>query len=557
MSAIFGWVGSPNPARLKAMADELAHRAAGPPQTFITDDITLALLADPSGGEIKPTVSGCRAIAGNTQNGAAPIEGLRGMFVLAEWDATKKLLTLVRDGTGRRTLYHATHEADFLFASEPKAIHRLAGFARRIRPASLAQYLAFSFVPGRNTMLEGLHELPAGHLLNFSLPGKTQSEQCWFRPEASAPFSDEIDGAAVFRERLQQSIRNIAPASNLPSAAFLSGGLDSSAVVTELARSELPSPSCFSISFGDNLPNEIRFAQAVAKRAGVTHEIVTITPKTFSRNLRELIRHLDDPIGDPVTMPNFELARYVASLGFRHVWNGEGGDPCFGGPKNLYLLLSQWYESHQIVNASIEEVYLSSFRRAYEELDTLVHPELRRQIDHQRDLIAPLTPFFQATKSERFLDKLMAINMRMKGAHLILPKVERLLGAHGLTPLSPLFDESMAELSYSLPESWKIRNGIDKFAMREAYRTHLPASVIQRPKFGMRVPVKFWFRAELRSLAREILSTKRIEAAGIFNPERVRQILNFESEESTSRHGMHLWMLLIFELWREETGASL
>ena len=247
-------------------------------------------------------------------------------------------------------------------------------------------------------------------------------------------------------------------------------------------------------------------------------------------------------------MPNYILAREVASRGFRHVFNGEGGDPCFGGPKNLPMLLGHWYGASGV---SRERAYLASFRRAYDDLGRLLAPGFLEQIDPERDLEALLRPMFQRSDLPRLLDKLMAINMRFKGAHLILPKVERMLGAHGLLPLSPLFDEEMIELSFRLPGRRKLRHGVEKAIMKEAYTDLLPGPVIHRAKVGMRVPVRAWFDRGLRRTVRRLLHRRRLEEGEIWNPERVRQLLDGTVGESSPRYGMRLWMLLMFELWRE------
>jgi asparagine synthase (glutamine-hydrolysing) len=149
-----------------------------------------------------------------------------------------------------------------------------------------------------------------------------------------------------------------------------------------------------------------------------------------------------------------------------------------------------------------------------------------------------------------FLNKLMAINIRLKGAHLILPKVERMLAASGIAPLSPLFSEEMVRLSMQLPPRLKLSRGVEKVILKRAFASRLPESVIERPKSGMRVPVHFWFQGEMRRYARSILSSKAIRAAGIFQPQRVKQLLDYSTEEGPGRYGLRLWMLLTFELWR-------
>jgi len=144
----------------------------------------------------------------------------------------------------------------------------------------------------------------------------------------------------------------------------------------------------------------------------------------------------------------------------------------------------------------------------------------------------------------------LAINIRLKGGHLILPKVERMYGASGLVAQSPLFDEEIIRLAFSMPGDMKVRGAIEKYVIKQAYQDALPKRIIDRPKSGMRVPVHYWFQKDLRRYARHILSPKEIKRAGIFDPARVKQLLRYETEEGPGRYGIRLWMLLTFELWR-------
>jgi asparagine synthase (glutamine-hydrolysing) len=234
----------------------------------------------------------------------------------------------------------------------------------------------------------------------------------------------------------------------------------------------------------------------------------------------------------------------------RWVFNGEGGDPLFGGPKNIPMLLHHWYGGVERGALHRESLYLDSYRRAYDDLQQLLTPEWRACYDQCSELENTLTPFFACRRPRHFLDKLMAINIRLKGAHLILPKVERMTAAWGLTVLSPLFDSRLVQLSFQMPPGLKLDRGVEKAIMKRAYREELPSAVVDRPKSGMRVPVHYWFRGEMKRYARRILGRKALRSAGIFNPDRVQQLLRYDIEEGRGRYGLRLWMLITFEIWR-------
>jgi asparagine synthase (glutamine-hydrolysing) len=567
MDAIYGFSGRPDPTRLDQMDAVLSHRGGErvrdvAPQGTIgirhRADINRAIYRDGnlSLGLIGQLGNDGRAVdepdlktLANRfrREGIAAIDTLRGAFIVVIRDG--ETWHLVRDGAGVRTVYWTTHRGRFRFAIEPKSLLSDRALPREIRPGAVAQYLTYSFVPGRDTMLTGLQELKPAHRLRWS-PGHAAVEQRWFSyddpPESSR---SDAEWCTTFREAMGKAVRERIPGGDGPLGVFLSGGIDSSIVAAELVEQTSRPIHSYTIHFGTDYPNEIEFARSVAQRLGTKHQELEVRPETFVPRLRKIAWHLDEPIGDPIAVPNFELAGMAASE-VGHVFNGEGGDPCFGGPKNVSMMLHHWYGGEPLAPGFRERWYLASYRRAYGELGRLISPEWSEQIDEKRDLEQILTPYFETSHPARLLDKLMSINIQLKGAHLILPKVDRMLGAWGLGVAAPLFDERMLAFSYALPGHLKLAAGVEKIILKEAYRNELPAEVIARPKSGMRVPVHWWFRDELRGLALELLSPRSIREAGIFNPARVRQLLDYNTVEGPGRYGLRLWMLITFELWR-------
>lgn len=576
MTALYGFSGSPRPDWLEQMGGALTHRGDAPAEHLVTPHASIGWAANSRLPPLGVCGGGCHclgdagvAVAGfltavpqgagpplkrllnsYLQGGVDALRHVRGDYVMAIRQGTA--IDLVRDGPGARSLYYAWHEGRMFFAVEPKAIVSVAGFPRRLYAPALAQYLAFSFVPGSRTMLQDVRELPAGHAARFSgsQPPEIVRYFQFERNESDVPLNGNGDGDPVagFRNALALAVESRMPKQG-PVGVFLSGGLDSSVVTAEAARQAPGRVTSYALHFGPKYANELSFAREVADRCGTTHHEIQLRPRHFLPRLRSMIRHLDDPIGDPVTMPNYELSRMV-SQDQCVVFNGEGGDPCFGGPKNLPMMLQHWYGGIDRGEHFRERAYLASYRRAYEEIQRLLTPEAAAECDYQRDLVGVLRPFFRTEQPKHFLNKLMSINIRLKGANLILPKVERMTGAWQLTPLAPLFSQELVDLSMRLPPQWKLHRGVEKIVLKRAYENHLPSSVIQRPKSGMRVPVHFWFRGELKRYARKVLSPRALRSAGIFQPDRVKQLLNYDTVEGPGRYGLRLWMLLTFEIWR-------
>lgn len=573
MGAIFGFTGPLDPALLHRMGEAMSHRGshgvtldehpsgsvgyrAGYEES-IRDKLGTGLLRD---GDVTIAVAGyptaCpgvrRLLADYRQRGLDLVRDIRGAFVLVIRD--RDTVHLARDGAGGRTVYYAQHGGRFLFAIEPKGILAVPGFPRRLRPAAVAAYLTFSFVPGEQTMLQHLYELPAGHIVSCRGDGPVR-QQRFFTFEHTPPDSQHSPRHWVSqtRQAVSQAVRARLPANDDPIGVFLSGGLDSSLITAEVVRQCRENGrhpvKTYAIHFGASYPNELPFARAVADHCGTDHEEVLVGPKDIVAWMRRMAWHLDDPIGDPITSPNFELSRRAAQ-DVRWVFNGEGGDPCFGGPKNIPMMLHHWYGGVAREDGYLERQYLQSYRRGYEELSHLLSPDFLKHVDFHQDLERIVKPFFDCPRTDGLLNKLMAINIRLKGAHLILPKVERMTAAWGVTPLSPLFDERLIQLSFLMPPRLKLAAGVEKIVLKQAYQDLLPRQIVDRPKSGMRVPVHYWFKGELRRYARKILSPRQVRRVGIFNDRRVKQLLDYDTQEGPGRYGLRLWMLITFEMWR-------
>jgi asparagine synthase (glutamine-hydrolysing) len=580
MAALYGCSGADAGAILGAMSQALVHRGAratetpadpggglghrGPASEFVysgrdeagADSVEggIAASADLAlclAGTLRRAPGDARSpaalLAAWRTRGLDLVADLEGDFILAVRE--RERFYVVRDGVGARTAYYAWHRGRFLFASEAKAVLAAPGFPRRIRPAALAQYLTFSFVPGAGTMLEGLCEIPAGHAVICDGRGEPRLERYFiFETDATVAGVPEDVWAKQFRETFERAVAVRRPRGE-PVGVALSGGLDSSVVTAEVARQHDAPVRTYAIHFGSRYPHELDYARLVARRCKTAHTEVEIQPADFLPQLRSMIWALDEPIGDPITMPNFALAERMRQ-DVRHVFNGEGGDPVFGGPKNLPMLLHHVYGGVDRGPGFRERAYLASYRRGYDEIHRLIAPSFRAQIDPARDLEALLTPYFETERPSGFLEKLLAMNIRLKGAHLILPKVERMTARFGITPLSPLFDEQLVRLAFRMPGRMKLHQGIEKIVLKRAYADDLPPEVIARPKSGMRVPVHFWFQGELRRYARKMLSRRAVREAGLFDPDRVQQILDFRTDEGPGRYGLRLWMLVTLELWR-------
>ncbi|MCP4520349.1 MAG: hypothetical protein GY827_01415 [Cytophagales bacterium] len=482
------------------------------------------------------------------QKGLDFLQEIRGSFVMVIIDG--ETIHLVRDGAGRKTIFYAKQGNLFNFAIEPKALSQFNRFERKINHASIVKYFSFSFIPERDTMLEDIFELKPNTIVSYH-PQKGISEQHYLNLDNVEKH--HIDDLEYWKQDLstemQKDVQFLLKNTNDKVGVFLSGGLDSSIISAIVAQESQKTIPTYSIHFGEEYRNELDFARMVADRYQTDHHEVKVDPNNFLPKLFKTIWHLDDPIGDPITVPNFELAQF-ASKKCNYIFNGEGGDPCFGGPKNIPMMVQEWYGTSKEENYR-EKAYLNSYQRGYAYMDKFLQPKVLNSLNHSTELEGILTPFFNTDQPSNYLDKLMNINIQLKGAHLILPKVERMLGASQITPLSPMFTENVIRKSMEMPSLYKLNQGVEKYILKKAYWEDIPREIINRPKSGMRVPVQYWFQKEMKKYAKKVLLNKSFKETGLFNQETIREILAYDFERGIRRHGLLLWMILTFEIWRK------
>jgi len=482
------------------------------------------------------------------------IQSLEGAFVSAL--AYGEKLILIRDHGGVKVLYWNLNKDRLIFASEIKALFADPSTPKRMRMAALPEYLTFSFVPGERTMFEDIYELQPGTTLKYHNGDVSLRRHFLFEEmewDGQERRSDH-EYAEQVRADLEHSVGQCCGKKRTPPAVFLSGGIDSSAVLGVTANLFPGVPvKTFSVHFGPKYANENEYVSMMADRYKTDHTWLEIRPSNFVRRMRRIIWQLDDPIGDPITVPNFLLAE-AGSRVSDVVLNGEGGDPCFGGPKNIPMMLVRMYgASGEPDEAWLERNYLFSYRKCFSDLAQILSPDVLKESGGEDALTAIITPFLESAVPRSFLNKLMSINIRLKGANLILVKVDKMTSANQLLALPPLFSKRIIETSMACPPNLKLIGNIEKGILKRAVEDIVPDSIVQRPKSGMMVPVRFWFRGEMKRYARKVLSKKNLNRVGFFNTPYVRKLLKYDKTEIRgARCGLKLWMLITFMLWHEQ-----
>ncbi|MCB5181667.1 asparagine synthase [Streptomyces antimicrobicus] len=512
--------------------------------------------------------------------GEAGIARAEGMFVLVVLDGTD--LVVIRDHVGARTVFYARAAGTWAASTSLRALRRWPALGTAMDLAAVRSFLTFAYLPGEETLLTGVREVLPGRVLRLGRDGSVR-ERVYWEPRELLPEPDSPRAAAEERRPVEErrpaedrvgaggrdhdpapyvlelrSLLERATASRLPeaepAAVLLSGGIDSSLVTALAAKLHSQPVRTYSISFGDDLPNELGYSGLVAAHCHTRHRVLTVSGEAVAARLAEAAALLDSPVGDPLTVPNLMLAEAVAADGASVVLNGEGGDPVFGGPKNLPMLVQ---EMHRTPGAPWDEdratAYLRSYRKCWTDLPQLLTApalEALRDAPRPQRFVEPyLVPGPGSPhRMGHLLNQLLHCNLRTKGAHHILTKVERLTSSQGVEGRAPLFDRAVIDHAFATPPALKLRGTAEKWVLKEAVRDLLPDTVVDRPKSGMRVPVQQWLTGPLRELGHELLLGRQARQRGLFRPETIRTWLKGEGS-LLPRQGGKLWLVLTLELW--------
>lgn len=476
------------------------------------------------------------------QEGLKAFEKLRGMFAVVIYDGESFLL--VRDAIGARTLFYTRAEDGWAVSPSLKSLRQYSGLDVKLNPNAIRSFLTFAYLPGDETLFENVYELLPAHALRLYPKGKSELFN-YYEPSEKPVAETAEEYTALLREILEDATVLRLPKANEDVGVFLSGGVDSSLVTALAAKHHTSTVHTFSISFGAELPNETAYSSLVAAHCRTNHHILSFNGRQIAEHLAEAVGELDCPVGDPLTVPNLLLVRAAARQGLRVILNGEGGDPCFGGPKNLPMLI---WELQRQNGASLPRAYLTSYRKCYDDLPFLLSGEVQNALKNAPPLERHVQPFLESPRFGSYLNRLLYTNTRTKLAHHILPKVERLTASCGVEGRAPLADKNVVDLAFAIPPQLKLRGTTEKWILKEAVRDLLPATIIDRPKSGMRVPVQQWLHNSLRPLANDLLLGKRARSRGLFQTEIIRQWMRGEGSVY-AKQGGKLWLLLTLELW--------
>jgi asparagine synthase (glutamine-hydrolysing) len=523
-------------------------------------------------------------VHGYEVHGDRVLDHLNGMFGLALWDAAARRLLLARDRLGVKPLYWTALPGGIAFASELKALLIHPEVERRFDPEALRQYLAWEYIPAPRTPFAGIHKMPAATLLAVDPSGWRQ--EVYWRLRPGPLLADPVEAEEELRRHLERSVR-LQMEADVPVGAFLSGGLDSSALVATLCAVRGGPVHTFSIGFGEADFDETAHARKVAETLGTVHREEILTPDCLDL-VHQAAGFLDEPFADNSILPTYLVSR-VARESVKVALSGDGGDELFAGYDHYKAeRLLEWYAR---VPAPARRAALGVMGRDVDRRPTK-HGGVRRRLrrleaalegpaflsqarfmvrsrDEVRSGLLPdpgpedaaagwAEPFAAVVRDSPFppgLAHQQFIDLKTFLADDILMKTDRASMAVSLEARVPYLDHELVEFAFRLAPRLKLRGLVGKWILRRAFRTRLPASILRRRKSGFSVPIGAWLRGDLRTLAHDLLDPKRLARQGLFDPARTQALLA-EHVSGRADHARLLWALVMFELWHDRWAAA-
>ncbi|MCI0487081.1 MAG: asparagine synthase (glutamine-hydrolyzing) [Blastocatellia bacterium] len=514
------------------------------------------------------------------EHGPRAVERLRGMFAFAIMDRDRRRLVLARDRLGIKPLYYTlADDGTIYFASEIKALIEGGAVKPEINYDALADYAANRYTSGEETLFRGVKRLLPGHTLVWS-EGRIEIERYW---DVSFAKSDESLGEKEYIERFtelfHESVR-LRLMADVPLGMFLSGGIDSSAIVAAMSEMTREPVKTFSVAFAEREANELEYARTVARAFGTDHHEILVSAEQFFDALPALVYQEDEPIAHPSSVPLYFVSRLAAEH-VKVVLTGEGSDEMLAGygkyRKTVYnLALGRAY--HKIMpdgirraiakaiyemkgssrarqkltrtflclSPDIEEIYFDNFsvfsRRMQQGLFTAETRE-RTGADPYRASL----DLMGEQDAEALLDRLLAADVKTY-LHELLMKQDQMSMAASIESRVPFLDHELVEFAAALPVKMKLRGLTTKYILRRAMKGRLPEEILTRRKMGFPVPVGAWLRGPFRFMLDEYVLSPRASERGIFDAAYVRELV--ARHQAGENHTERLWALVNFEIWQ-------
>ena len=524
------------------------------------------------------------------------IEKLRGMFAIALWDKRRETLLLVRDRVGKKPLYYFYDGKTLAFASELKAILEVPEISKEIDYAALDAYFSFGYVPSPLSIFKHIQKLEPGHYAVCNQDGLTHTEYWDLHMSPDPQPISEADAIDQLTEIFDESVR-LRLISDVPLGAFLSGGVDSSAVVAAMAgimgrgtAHRTPTPvKTSSIGFSEEKFNELAFAQMVSDRYRTDHRESVVTPDALNI-IEKIVWHFDEPFADSSAIPTW----YVSKMTRENVTvalSGDGGDENFAGYTQRYSMNRFEHGIREKIPSPLRSALIAPIAAIYPRIDSLPRPLRLKHFltnlslpmerayfrdmafyfseDVKQHLYGPdmkavlkdgdafhsLDRFFRKTATSDPVSRAQYVDIKTYMTEDILVKVDRMSMAHSLEVRAPILDHKLMEFVATLPSQLKLNGNESKYILKKMNEPRLPHDVLYRKKQGFCVPLSDWLKGPLKPLAHDTLLGDSSGIGDYLDKAYVKTLWQSHLR-GINDHGSQIWNLMMFELWRRQFCSS-
>lgn len=516
-------------------------------------------------------------VHGYEQYGSEVLQRLNGMFAFAIWDAAAQTLFIARDRIGIKPLFYGLFDDVFLFGSELKAILAHPAAQRELDPIALDLYLSLNYTPAPYTLLKGVRQLLPGQYLTISREDFQPRCQTYWDVRYDQPLNIGFDDAQVEFERLLRAAVEKRLMADVPLGAFLSGGLDSSAVVAEM-KAITDDVKTFSIGFGERKFNEAPYAKHVADHLRTQHFEKIVTPE-LATILPKVVWHGEDPLADSSMIPVYYLSQMTREQ-VTVALAGDGADEILAGYPTY--LATQWARGlswlpHQLIQNTVQPIlnqlpttegkvsrgeklsrFMAGVGLSWQEAHAVwrqIHTTAQKRalirpdfLPDQNTLFATYKSYYDKSRSDDMLANLLYVDTRFYLPNDMLVKVDRMSMAHSLEARVPFLDHELVEFVAKLPSNYKLKGQIGKFLLRASMKNRLPQNTLQRPKEGFNIPASKWLRGELSDLMHDTLTQEHLASMGIWQEQGVRKMMN-DHQQRKGDYGHQLWGILTLGIW--------
>ncbi len=507
------------------------------------------------------------------EQGADCLKSLNGMFAFAVWDKVNKEFFLARDRVGIKPLFYTMTDDGIVFGSEIKSLLEIESVAKQVNPKLIDSYMSVGYCPTNETLFKGIYKLEPGHSLTIK-DGQVEIKKYWDMEFDKSQDKGEEYYIDKTRELFEDAVK-IQLRSDVPLGVFLSGGIDSSAVVAMMKKLDVKDIKTFSVAwdYGDAF-NETQYARQVSEQFGTDHTEYFMTAEDFKDFLPDYIRHMDEPVTEAAAISLYYLAKKTKEK-VTVVLSGEGADEVYGGypiykymhvveqykriPKFirnpllnpiLRLMGTKWAKYADLSEKPISESYSGvSFYEdgAKNRLYTEKFSEQAKRYSNTNNI----KPYYDYTDGEDLQTQMQYLDVKTWLVDDLLIKADRMSMAASLELRVPFLDHRFLEFSATMPSEYRFKGYENKYILKKAMEGFLPDEILYRKKLGFPTPLSIMFKGDLYQYVSEIIDCEQAHQRGYFKADEVKRLLA-EHKAGKQDHHRILWQLLVLELWHRE-----